>query len=411
MPTNMLDPFTYIQPGPFISKYQDWILIIILIFFFWSVVGLALKKRFGDSKHFRILVTSTGLFMAISTYYSIYQGWINFTFESLGMFGVFLALVVVFFIIFGLVRSYGMKLNNALPLSYALLYLALWGFSPNIFDNISDIAPPVNLILLVLFFASIWKVVRGFFHHSRSDASGSLHIADKAIKSLKAPSADETEAQTQIEDETKAEKAEQKHIKKDTLKITDLEIKTVDDIEQNVSRMMQLLHERGNNLSAADADSITHVLQKINQDESILKRGLVEIQREAVAYENEHKKEIAEQRQRHAKTKDPKILRFLSELEKFEAQMYQASKFVEQNEKKIIDFAKSFNQQIQAALMQIKDKKARSAMNFLGYAKRNLSGMKHIYEKQHKLERYLLKTGRKTIKDLKREKKARLRAE
>ena len=181
----MLDPFTYIQPGPFISKYQDWILIIILMFFFWSIVGLALKKRFGDSKHFRILVTSTGLFMAISTYYSIYQGWIHFTFESLGMFGVFLALVMVFFIIFGLVRSYGMKLNNALPLSYALLYLSLWGFSPNIFDNISDIAPPVNLILLILFFASVWKVVRGFFHHSQSDSSGSMHIPDKSIKSLK----------------------------------------------------------------------------------------------------------------------------------------------------------------------------------------------------------------------------------
>ena len=130
----------------------------------------------------------------------------------------------------------------------------------------------------------------------------------------------------------------------------------------------------------------------------------------SLAYENEHKKEIAEQRQRHAKTKDPKILKFLTELEKFEAQMYQASKFVEQNEKKIIDFAKSFNQQIQTALMQIKDKNARSAMNFLGYANRNLAGMKHIYEKQHQLERYLLKTGRKTIRDLKREKKARRKA-
>lgn len=50
-------------------------------------------------------------------------------------------------------------------------------------------------------------------------------------------------------------------------------------------------------------------------------------------------------------------------------------------------------------------------MNFLSYAKRNLAGMKHIYEKQHDLERYLLKTGRKTIRDLKREKKARMRAE
>lgn len=410
MPTNMLDPFNYIKPGPFIDRYQDWLVVTLLIFFFWGAVGLALKKKFGDTKHLRVLVTSIALYMAIGTYYSMYKGWLHFTFQSLGMFGVFLALVIVFFIVFGLVRAYGMKLNGALPLAYALLYVSLWGISPNIFDNISDIAPPINLILLILFFVSIWKIIKAFLHHTKSDASGSLHITDKAIKKLKGRSADEDEAQHQIEDETKAEKAERKHIKKDTLRLTDIEIKTVKDIESNVNRMAQLLHDRGNKLSTADVGQITHVLQKINQDEGILKRGLVEIQREARAYENEHKKEIAEQRQRHAKTKNPKVLKFLTELEHYEGQMYQASKFVEDNEKKIRDFARSFNQQIQSALIQIKDKNIRSAMTFLGYAKRNIAGMMSIYQKQHELERYLLKKGKYVIRDLKREKKARLKA-
>jgi hypothetical protein len=79
-----------------------------LLFFFWAVVGIALKKKFGESKHLRVLVTSVSLMLAVGTYYSIYREWLHVSLQSFGLFGAILLFVVIFFIIFGLMRGYGM---------------------------------------------------------------------------------------------------------------------------------------------------------------------------------------------------------------------------------------------------------------------------------------------------------------
>ena len=52
----------------------------------------------------------------------------------------------------------------------------------------------------------------------------------------------------------------------------------------------------------------------------------------------------------------------------------------------------------------MKGKNAGDSLPYLEYAFKNLSDMKHIYEKQQEIEKYLLKLNKKTIKDLKKEK-------
>ena len=47
----ILDPFNRIQLGPFITKYQDWIFFTLLLFFFWAVAGIALRKKFEQSRY------------------------------------------------------------------------------------------------------------------------------------------------------------------------------------------------------------------------------------------------------------------------------------------------------------------------------------------------------------------------
>ena len=343
-------------------QFQEVAMLFVFAGIFISSAKLFLPKRMTQGSAGKVLTASVGIGLTIGLYsvISLY----NVSLASFGFLGNMMVILIFAFMFNRMLKGFEAEKSIAFSATYAVLFMSFLFIEPTLFDSIAGSGMPwLNGIATIIFVITlghlIWHFVIKPFKGGRISRD-SMHIADKTIKSLKAPSADETEAQEQIEDETKAQKSEQKHIKKDTLRLTDLEIKTVRDIGSNVNRMMQLLHERGDKLSAADADSITHVLQKINQDESILKRGLIEIQREAIAYENEHKKEIAEQRGRHAKTKNPKVLKFLTELEKYEAQMFQASKFVEQNEKKIINFARSFNQQIQAALMQIKDKKARS---------------------------------------------------
>ena len=165
---DILDPFNHIQPGPFISRYSDWIIFTLLLFFFWAVVGIALKKKFEESKHLRILVTAVALMLAVGTYYSIYQGWLHLSLQGLGLFGAILLFIVIFFVIFGLMRGYGMHLSNALPLGFALFYISIWAVSPNILHNLAAIFPPANGILLILFIFSLVKIMLAFFRHSKS---------------------------------------------------------------------------------------------------------------------------------------------------------------------------------------------------------------------------------------------------
>ena len=53
---DILDPFNRIHPGQFISEYSDWILFTLLLFFFWAVVGISLKKHFEQSRYLRVLI-------------------------------------------------------------------------------------------------------------------------------------------------------------------------------------------------------------------------------------------------------------------------------------------------------------------------------------------------------------------
>ena len=84
---DFLDPFSRIHPGSFISQYSDWILFTVLLFFFWAVAGIALKRRFQESRYLRVLITSIALALAVGTYYSVYQGWLHLSLQGLGLFG------------------------------------------------------------------------------------------------------------------------------------------------------------------------------------------------------------------------------------------------------------------------------------------------------------------------------------
>ena len=58
---DILEPFNRIQPGPFISQYSDWIIFTLLLFLFWAVAGISLRKRFEESRYLRVLVTASCL--------------------------------------------------------------------------------------------------------------------------------------------------------------------------------------------------------------------------------------------------------------------------------------------------------------------------------------------------------------
>ena len=402
MPTTaeILDPFTHIKPGPFISKYSDWILFTLLLVFFISIVGIALHKRFQSNRYLKPLIISVGLMLTFGTYFSIYRGWLHLSLEGLGLFGAFLMFIVIFFIIFGLIRGYGVKVSNALPTGFALFYISLWAISPNILDNINRIFPILNFILVILFIASIIKVITSFFHHTRQ----SPFVAAKALQETKFSTADESANDTEISKEISDEKKEKKFLKGKTIHLTKLEIKTVEDIESCIEKMIKLIKEKGNNVDQNEIDQLIYYLRQIAKKESVLKQGLILIQKHVSAYKRLHRKNIPELEKRLSQTKEKKKQKLIQEEIFYQKTMLQALEYLQKNEENINSFTQSFNRIVYTAMQRVRSKSPNDALSYLDHALRSLKQMSHIYKKQKNLEKYLISVDKKTISDLKNEK-------
>jgi hypothetical protein len=392
---DIFEPFTRIQPGTFISKYSDWILFTLLLFFFLSVVGIALKKKFEDSRYLRVLVASVALMLSIGTYYSIYRGWLHLSLEGLGFFGAVLLLIIVFFVIFGLMRGYGMSMSTALPLGYALFYLSLWAVSPNILHTIADTIPLINLILLILFIASVVKSVSRFFHHSRSP------LADaKELQNAHFATTDDVE----IDREIAEDKKEGKLLKNRTMKLTKLEIDTLDDIEDYLEQILRIIREKGNTIHQVEVAELTQALRQIAHKQNVLKKGMELIRKHVYDFETTHRKDISEIEKRLAETTDKKNRKLIQEELAYQKHMLEAMDFMQKYEPKVLDFCQSFNKLLAAAMQKLKNHYPNDALSYLEYAHSELQEMKNAYDKQKALEKYVLKLNKKTISDLKKEK-------
>lgn len=392
--SDIFDPLTKVHPGILIAKYNDWILFTLLLFFFWAVVGIALRKRFQESRHLRVLVTTVALILTIGTYYGIYRGWLHLGLESLGFLGAILVLTVVFFILFGLMRGYGIKLSTALPLGFALFYLSLWAVSPTIYDTISEMLPLANLILLILFIASVVKIVSAFFHHTRSPLSTAEDLERTRFNSH------EPEIEKEIADNIQ----ERRLLKKKTAKLTDNEITTIENIQEYLQRMISIIRERGVNLSPEALSELTSSLRQIARKEDLLRKGTALIRKHINAYNAIHRKNIPELEKRLSGEKDGKKRKALEEEIIYQKRMLQAIDYIQRYESRIVNFVQSFDRLLAESMQKLKGHSPREALSCLEYASKSLQDMKHIYEKEKDLEKYLLKLNKKTIYDLKKEK-------
>ncbi|MFC1895419.1 hypothetical protein ACFL0Q_01990 [Thermodesulfobacteriota bacterium] len=394
---DILDPFNRIQPGPFISKYSDWIIFSLLIFFFWSVAGIALRKQYEDSRHLKALITTLAMLLAVSTYYSIYRGWLHLSLKGLGHFGALLLFVVVFFVVFGLLRGYGMTMANALPLGFSLFYLGMWAVSPNILNNFAEIFPPANGILLLFFIASVIKVILAFFSHS---SSSPLALA-KDLRKVRFTTTDDAE----IDREISEARSEKKQVKKSMMKLTRLEINTLGDIENCLEEMTRIIAAKGNRIDEQEIEQLRENLKQITKKENLLKRGLETTKANVKGRRETQLRDVGELQKRLAKTKDKKKRKTIEDEIASRTFILQALDFIEKNEKNILGFSTRFNQLLSAAMQGLQGRYPVDALSYLKHARKGLSQMKGVYEKQQALEESIAKLNKKTLKGLKKEKK------
>ena len=394
---DLLAPFRNISPGQFISRYSDWILFTLLIFFFWSVITIALKKRFGESKAFRVLATSTALMLSVGTYYMIYKGKLHLSLEGLGMFGAMLILIIIFFILFGLQRNFGMKVSISLPLGFVLFYISIFALTPNIMTNIQNIFPLAKPIMAILFAISLFRLITAFFRHSKPNL---LNIG-KEINNRPIPIKDEPEINHEIKDDKKEEKL----LKGKTIKLTKMEIRTVDDMENSLEQLIRLIRANDENISKDETYKISQILRQISQKENILLGSMPILKRQAEIYKTKHRKDLVELDKRlRAAINNPQQQNMIRQEIHFQKQMIATIDFIETYENRIIEFTQNLNKTLSKAIEKLKTIHPHECLEYLEYAKKELSAMKHIFKKQKDLEKFVLKLSKKTIKDLKKEK-------
>jgi len=394
---DLLAPFQNISPGQFISRYSDWILFTLLIFFFWSVITIALKKRFGESKAFRVLATSTALMLSVGTYYMIYKGKLHLSLEGLGMFGAMLILIIIFFILFGLQRNFGMKVSISLPLGFVLFYISLYALTPNVMTNIQNIFQLAKPIMGILFAISLFRLITAFFRHSQPN----LLKIGKSMEKTYIPPKDEPEINHEIKDDKK----EQKLLKGKTIKLTKMEIRTVDDMENSLEQLIRLIRANDKNISKDETYKISQILRQISQKENILLESMPILKKQAEIYKTKHRKDLVELDKRlRAAINNPQQQNMIRQEIHFQKQMIETIDFIETYEKKIIEFTQNLNKTLLKAIEKLKTIHPHECLEYLEFGKKELSSMKHIFKKQKDLEKFILRLSKKTIKDLKNEK-------
>ena len=394
---DLLSPFRNISPGQFISRYSDWILFTLLIFFFWSVVTIALKKRFGDSRAFRFLATSTALMLSVGTYYMIYKGKLHLSLEGLGMFGAMLILIIIFFILFGLQRNFGMKVSISLPLGFVLFYISIFALAPSVMTNVQNVFQLAKPIMGVLFAVSLFRLITAFFRHSKPDL---LKIGKTLEKKTILPK-DDPEIIHEIQDD----KNEIKLLKGKTLKLTKMEIRTIDDIEHSLIQLIKLIKERDKNITQEETSQISQILSQISKKENILLGSMPILKKQAEIYKSKHRKDITElERRLHETINNPPQQNLIRQEIGFQKRMIEVLDFIETYENRIPEFTQTLNQAISKAILKLKSIHPHECLEYLNYARKEIESIKHVLKKQKELEKYVLSLNKKTIKDLKKEK-------
>jgi len=208
----------------------------------------------------------------------------------------------------------------------------------------------------------------------------------------------------EIDQELNEDRKEMRFLKRKTMRITKKDIKTVDDIADYLKQMIQVIEKKGNEIDSEEIAEITHILRRIAKKENILKSGTKLIKEHLAVYEAKHKKDIAEMEKRLLETKDKKQKKNIEEEIDYQRKMLQALEFIEKNEHRIIEFSQSFNRLLASAVQKLKSHSPGDALSDIEQAYIGLKEIKHIFEKQKELEKYLRKTNRRTISDLKKEK-------
>lgn len=261
MSISILSPLDHIQPDQFLKQYSDWIYFTLVLIFFISLSGVALRKHF-DRPYVKPLIISVGIMLTVGIFK--FKNSLILVFEGWGILGIILLGIIAATIPFGLCRGFGVSTGKSFFLTYILFYVLSWVQFPQIYRvlEINGLGI-INLALLILFFYAIFRFVKfGAF----PSLAGKNTVGNNPVE-------------PEIMHEIAQEEDEEKLIRKNALKLTQIEMRTIDDIAKAISEIQQIIQTHQNNLPDNERQRISKILKEIYRREHIFIKSLSKLKK------------------------------------------------------------------------------------------------------------------------------------
>ena len=392
--TLTLRKFIPFQPEEILNgPYGDWILLIIFVGLFIAISGAVLPKHLVEKRYGKALVVFTGLILGIGLFKA--KNIYNFNLESFGFLAIWILILIMGFVIFGLTKI-GFAKSTAVSVTYCVIFLSFFLLSPSLFDAISESFPLVNLIFIVLFLYMLGKPIFSILS-SKNPLKAARKIQNTNFTS---------DQDVEIEKEEGQDKAEIKDIKKKTMRGTKREIKSINDIEKYLKDIIRIIHEKGSNLTEEDKGKISVDLKQVNFNENILGKGMKYIKSHVDSYFQKHKQDIQEIQERLHKSTSDKQKKILQDEIHYQKTMINVLNYHNRYGLKYVDFVRAFNSLIYKATNKLIHSSPEQTIMHLEKAYQDAVKMQRIYEQQKKFQKLLVRFDKKILKDLRKEKKA-----
>lgn len=259
-------------------------------------------------------------------------------FEGWGILGTILLAVIAAIIPYGLCRGMGVSAIKAFFLTYALFYVLSWVKFPELFRSLGENnLGLINLGLLIMFVVAVFKM----FKLSRWPRS----VAHGIPKS--------GQSDPEISQEMDSEDSEGRLMKGKAKKLTDLQIRSVEDIEEALNEILRIIEKHRNNLPRQEHDRTARILKDIVKKEVIFANSLKNLRSLVQRLDIKDEKELVEMRKRRERSQGDEVKVLEAEI-RGEEEKVKIERSVLEFENKLERIVPVFNQHVQKAMEHLR---------------------------------------------------------
>ena len=388
-----LREFIPFRPDEILSgPYADWALLILFCGLFIAIAGAVLPKHLSEKRYGKAVVVFAGIILGIGLFKAkeIY----HFNLESFGFFAIWLIIILMGFVAYGLIKM-GMAKGNAIALTYCVIFLSFFFLSPSLFDSISASFPLINLIFIILFIYMLTKFLMSVFRHD--PLKKGIQSGTKTFKSGE---------DIEVEKEQDEDEKEINDVKRKTIPAEKKELKTLSHTKKLLEEIIESVNKSGAQLSDENKKTITEDLKSIYRSKVIIEQSIQYLCSRVDLYKKHHMRDITEVQQRLTQASSEKQKKALKTELRFHKIMLDVISFIEKFAgNKEPEFIKSFNSLLYTAIKKLKEKKTSESLGCLQALQENIKNLEKMLRKIKSVEKRFIKTDKKIIKNLKSEKK------